>query len=138
LAASPSNRLAALPSFTIASTAAPLWLSPEVSDVSIPSAQVLKHDHVVYQINVCNVAKLSAFSRWTVLKRFQDFVQLDAAIRRDIQHNSEQITSQLILDRLPFLPRKESKVSSTVPRYTCALCCLFSTLSYSYSLCLIT
>lgn len=46
----------------------PLWLSPEVSDVSIPAAQVLRGDHTVFQVNVENIAKLSSFSRWTVLK----------------------------------------------------------------------
>jgi hypothetical protein len=41
------------------------YISEEITGVSIVAAQILKHDHVVYQVNVENVRKTSTYQKWT-------------------------------------------------------------------------
>jgi hypothetical protein len=53
----------------------------ECTSVSVPTAQILKRDHVVYQINCENLNKRESFRTWTVLRRYEEFYGLDAHLR---------------------------------------------------------
>lgn len=79
----------------------PLYVTgdDEITSVSIPSSQILKSDHTIYQIHCCNCNKRESFSEWTVLKRFAEFHEFDASIRTAVgqQHGHE-------LTKLPKLP----------------------------------
>lgn len=96
----------------------PTWVSPEVSDVCIPSAQILKNDHVVFQLNVENLARASggygddSHTRWTVLKRYGEFRIMDDRIRAELaaKHASDPTALASALSSLPFLPPKELKL----------------------------
>lgn len=95
------------------SPTSPIWVSSEVSDVAIPAAQIVRQ-HVVFQVNIENVAKLSAFSKWTVLKRYEEFFRLDQAIRESIRPKDESLQaieeSQRTLAKLPLLPKRQAKL----------------------------
>lgn len=99
-------------------TVDPLWVSSEVSDVSIPAAQVLRANHVVFQVNIENLAKLSAFSKWTVLKRYEEFYRLDLKIRSEIKKietsspslSEGMAEAQRLLAKLPLLPKRQLKM----------------------------
>jgi len=69
----------------------------EITGVDVPAAQILKHDHVVYQINVENNQKRTSYQRWTVLKRYVEFYQL----YQDLQKAGVD---------MPFLPSRSPKV----------------------------
>lgn len=49
----------------------------EVTDLSVPATRTMTN-HVLYQIDVLNMKKRSTFSKWTVLKRFNQFYEMDA------------------------------------------------------------
>mmetsp|Transcript_11606 Transcript_11606/g.22080 ORF Transcript_11606/g.22080 Transcript_11606/m.22080 type:complete len:301 (+) Transcript_11606:40-942(+) len=85
----------------------------EVTSLSVSSAQILQHDHVVYQINLFNQHKPVEYQHWTVLRRYNDFLALhknliNYYLSEDVQNKSHNC-SQLI-DSLPFLPSKLPKV----------------------------
>ncbi len=75
----------------------------DVTAVAVPSAQVLRSEHVVYQVNVTNVKRRQSFQQWTVLKRFSDVCALDAALRTALAAQPQ------VLLELPALPPKYSK-----------------------------
>lgn len=75
----------------------------DVTAVAVPSAQVLRSEHVVYQVNVTNVKRRQSFQQWTVLKRFSDVCSLDAALRTALAAQPQ------VLLELPALPPKYSK-----------------------------
>eukprot|EP00455_Lapot_gusevi_P037453 TRINITY_DN4190_c0_g1_i1.p1 TRINITY_DN4190_c0_g1~~TRINITY_DN4190_c0_g1_i1.p1 ORF type:complete len:315 (-),score=43.67 TRINITY_DN4190_c0_g1_i1:164-1108(-) len=79
----------------------------EVSSVSIPAAQILRGDHVIYQINVVNEKKRKSFSQWTVLKRYGEFAEFDAALR---SYLATQVSLSHLIPQLPPLPPKQLKL----------------------------
>jgi len=78
-------------------------VSQEVTSVSIPKTQILKQDHVVYQLNVENVTKRRSFSSWTVLRRFVEFFILDRQIRDNLRDKPE------VCKQIPPLPERQPK-----------------------------
>lgn len=76
----------------------------ELTAVTVPAAQILRNDHVVYQVNVQNDRKRRTFSKWTVLKRFQEFFTLDTEIRECLFGRPE------VLAKMPPLPTRSVKV----------------------------
>lgn len=78
----------------------------EITACTIPQAQVLKHDHTIYQIHVenTNIADEN-HCKWTVMKRFQDFTVFDNEIRAAITND---YPNELSL--LPPLPPKYLKI----------------------------
>jgi hypothetical protein len=78
----------------------------EVTAISIPAIKMMS-DHVLYQIDVENVKKRSSFCRWTVLKRFGQFAEMDAALRADL---STKHTVEWVTGRLPAAPPKYAKL----------------------------
>jgi len=99
------------------SDALPEWVEPsasssalplpsddaEVTGVSIPQTRLMS-DHVLFQVDVVNARKRKTFSKWTVLKRFGQFFDLDAALRADFAEEDE------LLALLPASPQRQSKL----------------------------
>jgi len=75
----------------------------EITGVSIPSTRTMS-DHVLYQIDVVNNKKRKTFSKWTVLKRFGQFYDMDAAVRGDFTDKQD------ILNSLPAPPQRKAKL----------------------------
>lgn len=75
----------------------------EVTSVSIPTVRMMP-DHVLYQVDVMNERKRKSFQKWTVLKRFQQFYEMDAKIRETF------FEKQAVLDSMPALPERVSKL----------------------------
>jgi hypothetical protein len=75
----------------------------EVTDVSIPQTRLMT-DHVLYQVDVANVRKSKSYQRWTVLKRFNQFVDLDEALRESFAHRPD------VMSALPNPPERYSKL----------------------------
>ncbi len=53
----------------------------QVTHISIPSTRLMS-DHVLYQVHMSNMRKRQSFSRWTVLKRYGQFYNLDSVSGR--------------------------------------------------------
>lgn len=75
----------------------------EVTSITIPTVRIMP-DHVLYQVDVTNERKRKSFQKWTVLKRFQQFADLDSKIREEFVDNLR------LLEDLPSLPDKFSKL----------------------------
>ena len=89
------------------------FVCDEVSNVFVTSAQIVKGGYVVYQINVENIKKRLSFSRWTILKRFQDFAKLYYDLVQAFAKHPDN------LREIPLLPSKYSKslVDHLQPRF---------------------
>jgi hypothetical protein len=61
-------------------------------------------DHVLYQIDVVNNKKRKTFSKWTVLKRFGQFYEMDSAVRGDFADKPD------ILSTFPAPPQRKAKL----------------------------
>lgn len=66
-------------------------VGPEVTDVSVAAAQILRRNHVVYQINVENSRKRKTYARWTVMKRFGEFAKLNEKLRAGLEKEGKQV-----------------------------------------------
>jgi len=75
----------------------------EITGVSIPATRTMS-DHVLYQIDVTNNRKRKTYSKWTVLKRFTQFFDMDAAVRNAFADKLE------ILEKLPPPPERKTKL----------------------------
>jgi len=75
----------------------------EITGVSIPATRTMS-DHVLYQIDIINSRKRKSFAKWTVLKRFQQFYEMDQLVRTDFIENLD------LLEQLPPSPRREAKL----------------------------
>jgi hypothetical protein len=75
----------------------------EVTGVAVPQVRLMS-DHVLYQVDVVNSRKRRSFQRWTVLKRFAQFVELDEQLREAFAHRPD------VIDALPLAPEKYSKL----------------------------
>jgi hypothetical protein len=75
----------------------------EVTDVSVPSTRTMS-DHVLYQVDVSNARKRKTFSKWTVLKRYVQFYEMDAALREEFADDPE------FLETLPQPPDRKVKL----------------------------
>jgi len=74
----------------------------EITGVSIPATRQMS-DHVLYQIDVANSRKEKEYAKWTVLKRFGQFYEMDALVRSDFEKNQ-------ILNSLPATPERKIKL----------------------------
>jgi len=61
-------------------------------------------DHVLYQIDCVNVRKRKSFSKWTVLKRYSQFYDMDTAVR------AAYINKPDLLATLPAPPARHAKL----------------------------
>lgn len=75
----------------------------EVTSVTIPATRTMS-DHVLYQIDVCNSKKRKSFSKWTVLKRFGQFFEMDSMLRQAFIEDLE------FLEQLPPPPERKPKL----------------------------
>lgn len=75
----------------------------EVTGISIPATRTMS-DHILYQIDAENARKRKSFSRWTVLKRFGQFYEMDQALRTAFQ------SDPMFLDLLPAPPARKAKL----------------------------
>lgn len=75
----------------------------EITNVSIPATRTMS-DHILYQIDVVNERRRKSFSKWTVLKRFQQVYEMDAALR------AAYASSPSVLASLPAPPTRQWKV----------------------------
>lgn len=75
----------------------------EVTGVSIPATRTMS-DHVLYQIDVLNSRKRSTYSKWTVLKRFGQFFDMDFALRESFASKPG------VLDTMPPAPSRRAKL----------------------------
>jgi len=78
----------------------------EITACRIPSAQILKHDHAIFQIHVENEnIDDEDHCRWTVMKRFCDFSDFENELRLSIMNDYPHEVSLL-----PPLPPKYFKM----------------------------
>jgi len=75
----------------------------EVTGITIPATRTMS-DHVLYQIDVTNDHKRKSYSKWTVLKRFTQFFEMDAAVRAAFAENLE------LSAKLPPPPERKTKL----------------------------
>jgi len=75
----------------------------EVTGVSIPQTRMMS-DHVLYQVDVMNVRKRRTFQKWTVLKRFSQFSELNDVLRAEFANDES------VLSSLPASPSRASKL----------------------------
>jgi len=75
----------------------------EVTGISIPATRQMS-DHVLYQIDVTNSRKSAPFDKWTVLKRFGQFFDMDCAVRAAFVDKPE------FLEKLPEPPERKTKL----------------------------
>jgi len=61
-------------------------------------------DHVLYQIDVTNARKDAPFDKWTVLKRFGQFYDMDCAVRAAFLDKPDMLT------KLPEPPERKAKL----------------------------
>jgi PX domain len=78
---------------------------PEVTDISIPAAQILRGDHVIYQLDISNALKSQPYGSWVVLKRFAEFREFNVILRNIVADLFPRI-----LRDLPHLPGREPKL----------------------------
>jgi hypothetical protein len=77
----------------------------EVTWFRVAAAQVLRGDHVIYQLVMSAGEHLDGAETWVVLKRFEEFVELDRAVRAAVRERHEEL-----LPHLPALPPKQFKL----------------------------
>eukprot|EP01083_Nonionella_stella_P061156 159449_1 len=77
-------------------------LEQEVTHISIPSTRLMS-DHVLYQVHISNCRKRNSFQRWTQLKRYGQFYNLDSKLRH------QYMETPLLLD-MPQLPQRKYKM----------------------------
>jgi hypothetical protein len=58
-------------------------------------------DHILFQVDVVNAHKRRTFQKWTILKRYGQFFDMDQAVRTEIAHKYDAIA-----EMPPFPPRK--------------------------------
>jgi len=75
----------------------------EITGVTIPATRTMS-DHILYQIDVVNARKRKTFSKWTVLKRFTQFYEMDVAVRATLEDQPE------VLENLPPPPQRKAKL----------------------------
>jgi len=75
----------------------------EVTSISIPATRQMS-DHVLYQIDVTNSRKDAPFDKWTVLKRFGQFYDMDCAVRAAF------LDKPAMLEKLPEPPERKAKL----------------------------
>jgi len=75
----------------------------EITDVRIPATRQMS-DHTLFQIDCLNHRKRKSFQKWTVLKRFGQFVDVDATIRASLSEQPE------VIARMPAAPERRSKL----------------------------
>lgn len=75
----------------------------EITSVTIPQTRLMS-DHVLFMVDVMNAKKRRTFQKWTVLKRFNQFWELDAQLRADFADNEH------VLAMMPASPQRQSKL----------------------------
>jgi len=75
----------------------------EITGITIPTTRTMS-DHILYQIDVVNARKRKTFSKWTVLKRFGQFYEMDTAVRVSLEDKPA------ILETLPPAPQRKAKL----------------------------
>jgi len=94
---------------TSSASAAPHIQSPtfsddvEITSISVPGVRFMS-DHVLYMIDCENIKLRKSFSTWTVMKRYNQFHELDSQLREDFQH------SPYFLSTLPTPPQRQLKL----------------------------
>jgi len=76
----------------------------EVTGISMSGAPRVMTDHVLYQIDCVNARKRRSFSKWTVLKRFGQFYEMDCAVRASFAEKLD------VLAKLPPPPLRRAKL----------------------------
>ena len=66
----------------------------------LPSFRTMS-DHILFQVDVANAHKRRTFQKWTILKRYGQFFDMDQAVRTEIAHKYDAIA-----EMPPFPPRK--------------------------------
>lgn len=75
----------------------------EITNIEVPSTRTMS-DHVLYQVDVSNSRKPRTFSKWTVLKRFTQFYEMDTAVRAALEGKDS------VLEKLPPPPERQFKL----------------------------
>jgi hypothetical protein len=75
----------------------------EITAVSVPSTRTMT-DHILYQVLVENRRQHQSYSKWSFLKRYSAFTQMDIELRKAHAGNPT------LLAALPTLPAKEIKL----------------------------
>ncbi len=75
----------------------------EVTEITVPQTRMMT-DHVLYQIDAVNIHQRKSFQKWTVLKRFAAFMEMDEALRNEFVNRPE------VLAILPTAPEKQYKI----------------------------
>eukprot|EP00808_Paulinella_micropora_P016104 g33805.t1 len=75
----------------------------EITHIEVPSTRTMS-DHVLYQVDVSNERKPKTYSKWTVLKRFNQFYEMDVAVRAAFEGKED------ILAKLPPPPERQFRL----------------------------
>jgi hypothetical protein len=75
----------------------------EITGVSIPATRQMS-DHVLYQIDIINSKKVKEYEKWTVLKRFGQFYEMDSLVRSSLSEKQD------VLATLPATPERKLKL----------------------------
>jgi len=75
----------------------------EVTGVSIPATRLMS-DHILYQIDVTNSRLQAPYDKWTVLKRFGQFYDMDCTVRAAFADKPD------ILEKMPEPPERKAKL----------------------------
>lgn len=92
-----------------AASALTLSEDAELTEICIPSTRIMS-DHVLYQIDCTNCKKRRSFARWTVLKRFGQFFEMDQLVRASVPPQGSSAATERLLASLPTVPGKQSKL----------------------------
>jgi hypothetical protein len=76
----------------------------EITGVSIPATRQMS-DHILYQIDIVNCRKEKEYAKWTVLKRFGQFYEMDSLVRSSLSDKHPQLLSSL-----PSPPERKLKL----------------------------
>jgi len=75
----------------------------EITGVSIPTTRAMS-DHILYRVDVVNVRKRKTFSKWTVMKRFGQFYEMDTMLRTEFADVPSALAD------LPSVPARKTKL----------------------------
>jgi hypothetical protein len=75
----------------------------EITSVCIPATRTMS-DHILFQIDITNIKKRKSFAKWTVLKRFGQFWDMDCLVRAAFAEKLD------VLNAMPAPPARRAKL----------------------------
>lgn len=76
----------------------------EVTEINLPAVRYMS-DHVLFQVDVVNCRKRKTFQKWTVLKRYGQFWEMDVSLRESLL-----LMGNDLVKFLPIFPPRKVKL----------------------------